>query len=345
MLVFMRGRPSAYKATALVTTIVDLLASRHLPGHPVPDRHGRLPVCGELQLDQPAWASRTTWASTASRCSWSCSPLCSRWWPSWAPGTPSRTGGWPSSSASWCSRPACWACSSPWISSCSTCSGRSSSSPCTSSSACGAARAGSTRPSSSSCSPSWARCSCWWPSWPSSGGTAKNGGPLTFDILALQQAGFRGSLGHLVVRRLLHRLRHQGAHVPGAHLAPRRPHRGAHGRLGHPGRRAAEDGGLRHDPLLHRVLPRGGGEGHGAGADPIGHRRGLRGGHVAGAARHEAAGGLFLGEPHGVRHRRAVHVQPAGHRRLGAPDGQPRGPHRRPVHDGGLLLRPHPHPH
>ena len=65
---------------------------------------------------------------------------------------------WPSSSACWCSRPACWACSCPWTSSCSTCSGRSSSSPCTSSSACGAARAGSTRPSSSSSSPSPARC-------------------------------------------------------------------------------------------------------------------------------------------------------------------------------------------
>ncbi len=54
---------------------------------------------------------------------------------------------------------------------------------------------------------------------------------------------------------VLRGLRHQGAHVPGAHLAPRCPRGSAHGRFGHPGRRPSEDGCLRDDPLLHRLLP------------------------------------------------------------------------------------------
>ena len=112
----------------------------------------------------------------------------------------------------------------------------------------------------------------------------------------------------LVVRCVLHRVRHQGAHVPGAHLVARRPYRGAHRRIGDPGRRAPQDGGLRDDPLLHRVLPGGGGEGHAAGGHPVGHRHHLRRRHVARAARHEAPGGLLLGEPHGLRHPGPVHV-------------------------------------
>ena len=56
--------------------------------------------------------------------------------------------------------------------------------------------------------------------------------------------------------RLLRGLRHQGADVAGAHLAARRPRRGAHGRLGDPGRRAPEDGRVRHAALLPAVLPR-----------------------------------------------------------------------------------------
>ena len=50
------------------------------------------------------------------------------------------------------------------------------------------------------------------------------------------------------LRRHVHGLRHQGADLPVPHLAARRPHPGAHGRLGHPGRRAAEAGHLRLRP-------------------------------------------------------------------------------------------------
>ena len=53
------------------------------------------------------------------------------------------------------------------------------------------------------------------------------------------------------VRRDLPRLRHQGPDVAVPHLAARRAHRGADGRLGPAGRRAAEDGHLRLHP--HRA--------------------------------------------------------------------------------------------
>ena len=51
------------------------------------------------------------------------------------------------------------------------------------------------------------------------------------------------------LRRVLPRLRHQGADVPVPHLAARRARRGADRRLGHPGRRPPEDGRLRFHPL------------------------------------------------------------------------------------------------
>ena len=51
------------------------------------------------------------------------------------------------------------------------------------------------------------------------------------------------------------RLRHQGAAVPVPHLAARRARAGADGRLGDPGRRAAEDGHLRPGALRLPALP------------------------------------------------------------------------------------------
>ena len=54
----------------------------------------------------------------------------------------------------------------------------------------------------------------------------------------------------LAVARLLRLVRGQGADVAGAHLAARRPCRGADRGLGDPGRRAAEDGRLRLPALL-----------------------------------------------------------------------------------------------
>ena len=72
-------------------------------------------------------------------------------------------------------------------------------------------------------------------------------------FLALRPAAAGAAVA---VRRVLPGLRHQGAAVPAAHLAAGRARRGADGRLGHPGRRAAEDGHLRHAALRHAAVPR-----------------------------------------------------------------------------------------
>ncbi len=53
------------------------------------------------------------------------------------------------------------------------------------------------------------------------------------------------------LRRPVHRLRHQGADVPVPHLAARRPHPGADGRLGDPGRDPPEARHLRLHPHRH----------------------------------------------------------------------------------------------
>ena len=75
-------------------------------------------------------------------------------------------------------------------------------------------------------------------------------GKYTFEIaelMKLEPAARPAAVGLL---GLLHRLRHQGADVPVPHLAARCARGGAHGRLRHPGRRAAENGHLRLHPLL-----------------------------------------------------------------------------------------------
>ena len=52
--------------------------------------------------------------------------------------------------------------------------------------------------------------------------------------------GIDKNIAGLDLRRHVHRLRRQGADVPVPHLAARRPYRGAHAGLGHPGRDPAE---------------------------------------------------------------------------------------------------------
>ena len=88
----------------------------------------------------------------------------------------------------------------------------------------------------------------------------------TFDMVLLSHAAGAGLVQehrapHL--RRPVPRLRDQGADVPVPHLAARRAHRGAHRRLGAPGRDPAEARHLRLHP--HRAPdPAGGGEELGA---------------------------------------------------------------------------------
>src|SRR3546814_8422788 len=67
----------------------------------------------------------------------------------------------------------------------------------------------------------------------------------------------RGSSDLLAVAGVLRLLRRQGADVAGAHLAAGCPCRGTDGRLGDPGRRAAEDGRLRVPAVLDPDVPRG----------------------------------------------------------------------------------------
>ena len=64
----------------------------------------------------------------------------------------------------------------------------------------------------------------------------------TTDIAVLLKTPMPAGDADLAVPRVLRLVRGEGADVAGAHLAARRARGGADRRLGHPGRRAAEDG-------------------------------------------------------------------------------------------------------
>ena len=78
----------------------------------------------------------------------------------------------------------------------------------------------------------------------------------TTDITVLLKTHFPGLDADVAVAGLLRLLRRQDADVAGAHLAARRPRRGAHRRLGHTRRHPAQDGRLRLPPLLPTDVPR-----------------------------------------------------------------------------------------
>ena len=114
------------------------------------------------------------------------------------------------------------------------------------------------------------------------------------------RSGRTGPLGRdraVVLRRLCHRLRHQGPAVPVPHLAPRCPRRGAHRGFGAARRRPPEAGDLRASPLQPRPVPRGLGRRHPDHGDPGRHRDHLRRGGGHRPTRPEEARRLFLGEP------------------------------------------------
>ncbi len=80
-----------------------------------------------------------------------------------------------------------------------------------------------------------------WP-WRRSGST-----PIQFD----GEPAVAGQVAAVVgLRAVVHRLCDQGADRAGAHLVARRARRGPHADLDDPGRRAVEDGRLRHHPHL-----------------------------------------------------------------------------------------------
>ncbi len=163
-----------------------------------------------------------------------------------------------------------------------------------------------------------------------------------------RQDGLRLPPAVLGVPRLLRGLRHQGADVPGAHLAPRRARRGAHGGLRDPGRRPPQDGRVRHAALLPALLPGRRGHVRPVGRRPFGGRDRLRRARVADAEGPQEARRLLEREPHGLRHRRHLRRhrprrQRRRHRGRDPRHAQPRVPHGRPLPHGRLRLRAHAH--
>jgi NADH:ubiquinone oxidoreductase subunit 4 (subunit M) len=89
-----RGEPEVVarnaRSVALWTSLVTFLLSLLVWGNFDPTQAGYQLV--EKATGCRAWASATTWASTASRSGSCCSAPCSPWSASWAPGTRSSTG-------------------------------------------------------------------------------------------------------------------------------------------------------------------------------------------------------------------------------------------------------------
>ncbi len=136
-----------------------------------------------------------------------------------------------------------------------------------------------------------------------------------FDLQNLRRPRLRSDLPALRVRGLRPGLRDQGPDVPVPHLAPGRPRGGADGRLGDPGRRAAQARRLRVHPLRAADLPGGGARLRPADHPALGDRDHLRRDRGPGPARPQEAGRLQLGEPHGLRDARDLHLPAAGHAR------------------------------
>ena len=118
---------------------------------------------------------------------------------------------------------------------------------------------------------------------------------------------------------------------PVPHVAARRARRGADRRLGHPGRRAAEDGHLRAGALRVPAVP-----GRGAVLRALPRRARRRRHHLRrarrdGAAGHEEAGGVFERQPSGLRRPRHLRDEHAGRAGRRLPDAEPRRQHRRPL--------------
>jgi hypothetical protein len=121
----------------------------------------------------------------------------------------------------------------------------------------GATATASTRRPSSSSTRCSARRSCWSASSRRRACTSARRAALTFDVVRSpkdQAISTNAAAGSSVVRD---RVRGEGAAVPAAHLAARRPHRGTHGRLGDPGRRDAQARHLRIPALRALPVPRG----------------------------------------------------------------------------------------
>ena len=212
----------------------------------------------------------------------------------------------------------------------------------------GGPRTASTPPSSSSSSRWSARCSCWWPSSPLRSPSrtptaATSRAPSTTSSCALRASPTTCRSWAFLAFFLAFAIKVPMCAVP--HLAARRPRRGAHGRLGDPGRRAAQAGRLRLHPLLPAALPRRGAVVRGADRRPVARS-------PSSTARSWPWSQTDLkklvayssGEPHGLRHPGHLRLPAAGHPGRHAPDGQPRADHGRPLPPRRLDLRAQPRP-
>ncbi len=114
------------------------------------------------------------------------------------------------------------------------------------------------------------------------------------------------------LRGPVRRVRRQDAALPAAHLAAAGPRRGPRGGKRDPRRRALEAGHLRLRPL--RIADASGRRGRGDAVAPValGGRDRLRGPGGAGPDRHQAAGGLFQRQPHGLLHVGGLCPKPPG---------------------------------
>ena len=131
-------------------------------------------------------------------------------------------------------------------------------------------------------------------------------------------------LAEMAVARVFRVVRGQGADVAGPYLAARRACRGADRGLGHPRRRAAEDGRLRVCPLFAADVPARLALFHAA---DLCAERGRGDLHVAGGARadrHEKADRLFVDRPYGLCDDGHFCRDAGGGAGRGHPDAEPR---------------------
>ncbi len=160
----------------------------------------------------------------------------------------------------------------------------------------------------------------------------------TTDIPTLLQHRFPVGMQWWAVARLLRLVRGEDADVAGPYLAPRRPRRGAHRRLGDPGRHPAEARRLRLHPHLPADAAGGEPRVRPPGLRALGDRDHLHLAHRDDADRHQEADRLLVGRAYGLRDARPVHPERAGHPGRHVPDDLPRDRLRRalPLRRRGL---------
>jgi len=160
---------------------------------------------------------------------------------------------------------------------------------------------------------------------------------------ARRAAGAEPARGDSALPCLFCCVRHQGAALPFPHVAARRARRSADGRLRDSGGRSAENGHLRHDPVLPAALsgcfaPLRAGD-----CRARHHRNHLRRPRCARPAELEETRCIFFGEPPRLRRPRHFRAPEHLHAGSGFPNARPRHFDRSALPAGGHALRPTAH--